>query len=159
VEITGNPDNAGTMETICYTNTTMFGSGAGNGPWLLADLEAGTYPSDKAADKSIPSITVPAFAAFFLNGFSNNHYALKWGDAQKGTLTTQWDGKRPPNPNAKNTYSPMLKQGAIILGGGGDGSMFGKGTFFEGAITSGCSDDKTVDDAIQASIVAAGFGK
>jgi len=33
------------------------------------------------------------------------------------------------------------------------------GIFFEGAITVGCPDDKAVDDAIQANIVAASYGK
>jgi non-reducing end alpha-L-arabinofuranosidase len=51
----------------------------------------------------------------------------------------------------------MHKQGSIILGSGGDGSFLGKGVFFEGAITAGVSEDKTVDDAIQANVVAAGY--
>jgi hypothetical protein len=50
----------------------------------------------------------------------------------------------------------MKKQGAIILGTGGDGSNNAKGTFFEGAITSGNPPDAT-DDAIQAIIVAAQY--
>ena len=52
----------------------------------------------------------------------------------------------------------MKKQGAIVLGTGGDGSNYGAGTFFEGAITSGNPPDAT-DDAVQANIVAAGYGK
>lgn len=55
-------------------------------------------------------------------------------------------------------YSPMKKRGAIILGTGGDGSNYGQGTFFEGAITSGNPSDAT-DDAVQANIVAAGYGR
>jgi hypothetical protein len=53
----------------------------------------------------------------------------------------------------------MKKEGAIVLGTGGDGSFLGSGVFFEGAITIGCPDDKAVDDAIQVNIVAAGYGK
>jgi hypothetical protein len=53
----------------------------------------------------------------------------------------------------------MKKQGAIVLGAGGDGSFYSQGIFFEGAITIGCPDDKAVDDAIQANVVAAGYGK
>ena len=45
------------------------------------------------------------------------------------------------------------------VGTGGDGSFYSTGVFFEGAITSGCADGNTVDDAIQANIVAAGYGK
>ena len=56
-------------------------------------------------------------------------------------------------------YSPMEKQGAIVLGSGGDGSTWSAGSFFEGAMTIGCPDDNSVDDAIQANIVAAGYGR
>jgi hypothetical protein len=63
-----------------------------------------------------------------------------------------WDGVRP-SPG----YSPKKLEGAIILGTGGDGSNGGTGTFFEGAMTSGNPPD-SVDDLIQANIVAAGYG-
>ncbi|MEP7049831.1 MAG: arabinofuranosidase catalytic domain-containing protein [Pseudomonadota bacterium] len=153
VSTTGLADGEGTMETIFYSKFTGFGHGAGSGPWLMADLEFGVYPSDMANDSSIPSLSIPKFATLLLNGFSGNRYALKAGDAQTGALKTTWDGKRP------NKYSPMKKGGAIVLGTGGDGSFLGAGVFFEGAITMGCPDDKAVDDAIQASVVAAGYGK
>jgi hypothetical protein len=87
-----------------------------------------------------------------LKGPSGNHFTLKAGDGQSGALTTKWDGKRPPNG-----YSPMKKEGAIILGTGGDGSSSNDGTFFEGAMTSGNPSDAT-DEAVQANIVAAGYG-
>ena len=41
---------------------------------------------------------------------------------------------------------------------GGDNSNSAIGTFFEGAMASGFTSDAT-DDAIQADIVAAGYGK
>jgi hypothetical protein len=63
------------------------------------------------------------------------------------------DGPRP-----SKAYSPMKKPGAIILGLGGDTSPGGVGTFYEGALTKGYSTD-VADDAVQANIVAAGFGK
>jgi hypothetical protein len=47
---------------------------------------------------------------------------------------------------------------AIILGIGGDNSNSAIGTFYEGVITSGYSTD-AADDAVQANIVAAGYGK
>ena len=52
----------------------------------------------------------------------------------------------------------MKKQGAIVLGVGGDNSDAAIGSFFDGAIASGYSTDAT-DDAVQANIVAAGYGK
>jgi hypothetical protein len=92
-----------------------------------------------------------SFATGILKGPSGNHFALKVGNAQMGVLAVAWDGNRPSG------YSPMRKQGAIILGTGGDGSSGGTGTFYEGAITSG-SPSETVDDAVQANIVAARYG-
>jgi hypothetical protein len=77
---------------------------------------------------------------------------IKAGDAQSGKLQVKWDGARPPG------YSPQKKQGAIILATGGDGSNAGTGIWFEGAITNGLPTDAT-DDAVQANIVAAGYGK
>ena len=52
----------------------------------------------------------------------------------------------------------MKKQGAIILGIGGDNSCSAIGTFYEGAMTASYTSDAT-DDAVQANIVAAGYGK
>merc|ERR1711957_400715 len=79
-----------------------------------------------------------------------NKFGLKGGDAQAGSLKTLYDGVRPGG------YTTMRKQGAIILGIGGDNSNRAVGTFFEGAIVSGYTADAT-DDAVQANIVAAGY--
>ena len=101
-----------------------------------------------------PSNTSVSFAyvTAMLKGPSGNKMGLKAGDAQSGALMVKWNGARPPG------YSPMKKQGAIVLGTGGDGSNYGQGTFFEGAITNGNPPDAT-DDAVQTNIVAAGYGK
>jgi non-reducing end alpha-L-arabinofuranosidase len=50
----------------------------------------------------------------------------------------------------------MKKQGAILLGIGGDNSVTGAGTFFEGVLTSGYPTN-AVEDAVQANITAAGY--
>ena len=73
--------------------------------------------------------------------------------SQSGKLETKWNGKRPPGG-----FAPKKLEGSIVLGTGGDGSDYGKGTFFEGAMTSGNPPDAT-DDLVQANIVAAGYGK
>jgi hypothetical protein len=152
-ETTGNADGAGTMETIYWGANKQFGQGAGNGPWLMSDLEAGVFASDQKVSNDATPMVYPAFVTLMMKGFSGNRFGLKAGDAQTGTLVNRWDGKRPAG------YSPMKKQGAIVLGIGGDGSPSGAGTWFEGAITFGCPDDPAVDEAIQANIVAAGYGK
>ena len=53
--------------------------------------------------------------------------------------------------------NPMHKQGAIILGTGGDNSDGAQGTFYEGVMISGYPSAAT-DNAVQANIVAAGYG-
>ena len=55
------------------------------------------------------------------------------------------------------TYvEPMRKQGAIILGTGGDNSNGAEGNFYEGIMATGVTSSAT-DDAIQANIVAVGY--
>ena len=82
-------------------------------------------------------------------------FALKGANAQSGNLSTRYDGKLP------NGYNPMKKQGAIVLGSGGDCCATNRnlslGTFYEGAIVSGYPTD-AIDDSIQGSIVSAGYG-
>jgi hypothetical protein len=56
-----------------------------------------------------------------------------------------------------DTYQPMRKRGAIILGTGGDNSNLGVGTFYEGFMASGVTADAT-DAAIQENIVAVVIG-
>ncbi len=52
----------------------------------------------------------------------------------------------------------MKKEGAIILGIGGDSSHGAAGTFYKGVMTSGYPSDAT-DNAVQANITATGRGK
>src|SRR6202040_3800958 len=83
-----------------------------------------------------------------------HHWASLGGDAQKGALSVMFDGMRV-NP----TYDPMRKQGAILLGNGGDNSDGSQGTFYEGAMTAtGTFPSNATDQVVQANIVAAGYG-
>jgi hypothetical protein len=50
----------------------------------------------------------------------------------------------------------MKKEGAIILGIGGDNSISAQGTFYEGVMTSGYPSDAT-ENSVQANIVAAKY--
>lgn len=94
-------------------------------------------------------------------------FALKGGDATQGTWQTMYDGVRPikgvSNPNDchwhgfNGTYQPMRKQGAIILGTGGDNSNGAVGNFYEGFMATGVTSAET-DNKIQANFVAVGYG-
>jgi hypothetical protein len=81
-------------------------------------------------------------------------FAIKAGNANSGTLKTMYEGDRP----SMSGYNPMKKQGAIILGIGGDNSNGSQGTFYEGCMTSGYASSAT-DEAVQANIIAAGYGR
>ena len=81
-----------------------------------------------------------------------NHWTIKAGNAQSGDLAKVFDGQRP-----STRYNPMRKEGAIILGIAGDNSNAGQGNFFEGIMTAHYSSD-VADNAVQANIVAAGYG-
>jgi hypothetical protein len=151
-ETSGKDDGNATMECLYWGNSTQWTRGGGNGPWMAADLENGMFEGDSTNAPSNTSITGWSWVVGMLKGPSGNAMVIKAGNAQSGALETKWNGKRPAG------YSPMKKQGAIILGTGGDGSNNAKGTFYEGAITIGNPPD-TTDDAVQANIVAAGYGK
>lgn len=171
-EIDGIDEGNGTMEAIYWGADTQFGqSGGGSGPWVGADLENGLYYGYENGSAKVPtntSVTGFPYVTAMLKGLSakdcpagltsSGCFALKAGNATSGNIAYKWNattssyGARPPG------YSPQKKQGAIILGTGGDGSNSGVGIWFEGAMTTGAPADAT-DDAVQANIVAAGYGK
>jgi hypothetical protein len=149
---TNSMDNGpGTMEAVYFGSSTQWGKGSGTGPWVMADLEDGVYGGQSKDASPTNTSLIADYVTAMLKGRPGG-FALKGGSAQSGALKTMYDGRRPDNG-----YDPMRKEGAIILGIGGDNSNTGDGTFFEGCMTSGYPTD-AVDDAVQANIVAAGYG-
>ncbi len=152
-----NLDNGnGTMEAIYFGNCTNWGKGTGTGPWVMADLENGLFAGKDFGPTSTNTPLTSAYVTAMVIGNSGS-FAIKGGNSQSGTLTTNlttmYSGARPASG-----YNPMKKEGAIILGIGGDNSNAAQGNFFEGCMTSGASSDAT-DAAVQANIVAAGYGR
>ena len=92
-----------------------------------------------------------------------HHWRTMGGDAQNGDLKIMFDGPRIINqkatrPELISSYDPMRKQGAILLGNGGDNSNSSQGTFYEGAMTAaGTFPTEETNQKIQANIVAAGY--
>jgi hypothetical protein len=150
-ETDNHDDGAGTMEAVYFGNSTGWGKGAGSGPWVMADLENGLFAGQSTAANPNNTPITTTYVTAMVKGRSGS-FALKGGNAQADKLTTFYDGNRPSG------YNPMKKQGAIILGIGGDNSNSAQGNFFEGVMTAGASTD-AADDAVQANIVAAGYGK
>jgi non-reducing end alpha-L-arabinofuranosidase len=149
-------DGPGTMDALNFSSITAWGTGAGAGPWILADLEAGLFAMGGAGkNQNVPTMT-NAFVTAVLRNNGTTEWALKGGDATAGSLSTFYKGVLPGG------WSPMKKQGAIVLGSGGDccatNTNASDGTFYEGAIVTGYPSDAT-EVAVQANIVAAGYSK
>jgi hypothetical protein len=140
-----------TMEAIYFGNCTSWGKGEGAGPWVMGDLEEGLFSGKNGGlNAGVKSITADYLTAM-LKGKPHT-MAIKAGNSQSGPLTKVYEGAYP------NGYDPMKKEGAIVLGTGGDNSFAAVGDFFEGAMTAGYASDEA-DDAVAANIVAAGYGR
>ncbi|MEV6638584.1 arabinofuranosidase catalytic domain-containing protein [Amycolatopsis sp. NPDC051371] len=142
----------GTMEAIYFGNIKVWGYGAGPGPWIMSDLENGLYSGVNAGYNANDPTINHRYLTAILKGEAN-HWSIRGGNAQSGGLSTFYNGARP---NVSG-YNPMRKEGAIILGTGGDNSIGSAGTFYEGVMTSGYPSDAT-ENAVQATITAAGYG-
>lgn len=144
---TGN----GHMEAIYYGDNTVWGTGSGSGPWFMADLENGLFSGvSTGQNTNDPSISYRFLTAALKGG--PNLWALRGGNSASGALSTYYSGVRP----SASGYNPMSKEGAIILGIGGDNSVGAQGTFYEGVMTSGYPSDAT-ENSVQANIVAAKY--
>jgi hypothetical protein len=136
-ETDNNDDKYGAMDAM---NLLIDGSGS---PATGLDMEDGV-PGDFKIAAGIQFETVMGWN----NGLTN--FDLYQGNAQMGALSTIGSRALPVQ------YQPMKKQGAIILGIGGDNSNYGPGHFFEGAMTTGTPSDASMN-AVQANIVAAAY--
>jgi hypothetical protein len=153
-ETTRRADGAGAMDAINFSTSCWFGGCSGTGPWVQADLEYGLYPGGSTAWNPNQRAFTNRFVTALLKNNGTSRFAIKGADAQSGALITLYDGALPSG------YSPMKKQGAIILGSGGDccidNTNLSVGTFYEGAIVSGYPSDAT-DNAVQAAVTAAAY--
>jgi len=124
----------------------------------MADLEYGVFAQNNTSKNQQDPSQTSTYVTAVLKNDGTKEFALRGGDAASGSLGTYYKGALPGG------WSPMKKQGAIVLGSGGDcckpsgGANQSDGTFYEGCIVSGYPTDAT-EDAVQANIVAAGYGK
>ena len=147
---TSSTDNGeGAVEAVYFGNCTIWGKGAGNGPWVMGDLENGLWAGDSILYENNTSVNYSYVTAMVKGDKAgSNHWTIKAGNAQSGGLSAMFDGQRP-----NSRYVPMRKEGAIILGTAGDNSNQALGNFFEGIMTAQYSSD-AADNAVQASIVS-----
>ena len=158
-EIDSRDDGDGTMETTYFGNANAWYYGQAPGPWIMTDQENNLVGGVNASpnDKYLPNL--PSIAWRFVTATADgepHHWRSMGGDAQNGDLAVMFDGTRIIND--RNSYDPMRKQGAILLGNGGDNSNASQGTFYEGAMTApGTFPTKETNQKIQDNIVAARY--
>ena len=152
-ETDNRADGKGAMEAVYWGNISApaWSRGTGQGPWVMADMEAGVWAGNQVP-VSPNNIPVAADYVTAMVKGKSGVFGLKGGDANAPELRTMYEGPRPPG------YTPMRKQGAIVLGVGGDNSDAAVGSFFEGVLTQGYSTD-AADDAVQRNIAQAGYGR
>ncbi|VDB96635.1 unnamed protein product [Peniophora sp. CBMAI 1063] len=148
-ETSATDTGAGHMEAIYYGTSSAWGSGNGNGPWIMADQENNLFSGGTAGKNTADPTITYRFVTAIVKGEAN-HWALRGGNAASGSLSTYYSGTRASG------YNPMKKEGAIILGIGGDNSVSAQGTFYEGVMTTGYPSDDT-EASVQANVVAAKY--
>jgi hypothetical protein len=145
----------GTMESVYFGTSSGWGSGAGKGPWIMSDMEAGLFSGYNARVNEGDPTMDHRFVTGMMGGGGRNFWNLRGGDAQRGPVTTFYSGVRPGS-RENSAYYPMHKKGAIQMGNGGDNGNGSAGTFYEGVMVSG-HPSEAVTDAVQANIVAAKY--
>src|ERR1041385_8157564 len=154
-EIDSRDDDNGTMETTYYGNATPWYHGVPPGPWVMTDQENNLVgcvnPDGTKFCANLPTVTW-RFVTAIAKG-EPHHWTSLGGDAQQGALKVMFDG-----PRVNATYDPMRKQGAILLGNGGDNSVGSQGTFYEGAMTAAVTfPTEATDQLVQANVVSAKY--
>ena len=154
MERNSRDNGEGTMEAVYFGNCTIWNKGAGDGPWVMGDLENGLWAGDSSPyDNNMPITSWP-YVTGLVKGESagpshpDGHWTIKEGNATSGALITPFDGKRP-----SARYNPMRKEGAIGLGTGGDNSNGAQGNFFEGVMTATYSSNEA-DEAVHANVIS-----
>ena len=158
-ETDSRDDGDGTMETTYFGNSRGWYYGEGDGPWIMTDQENNLVgcvnpdPNDKYC-RGLDSVSW-RFVTAMADG-EPHHWRSMGGNAQEGSLKIYYDGGRIQNP--RSSYDPMRKQGAILLGNGGDNSNGSAGTFYEAAMTAaGTFPTEALNQEIQANVVAARY--
>jgi non-reducing end alpha-L-arabinofuranosidase len=157
-------DGPGTMTALYFGDATDWTRGAGNGPWVMLDMENGVFAGggsiaildagQASVNANAPSLKYPS--PNIITGLAKTDgktsFEIKYGNASTGKLSVAWNGSLPTNKNP-TTYIPLKQQGGISLGEGGDGSAMGTGAFSEGVIIAAQTSDAT-DDAIQENLTS-----
>ena len=150
------------FQTVLQTRGYFKGTVNGDfGTDTIAAIDSLAAGKDANADQNAQNNTnknqndpsqTSTFVTAVLKNNGTTEFTLRGGDATTGALSTYYKGVLPAG------WSPMKKQGSIILGIGGDNSSGDGGRWYEGVMASGAASMATIN-AIQANVVAAKYGK
>jgi hypothetical protein len=159
--VSPDPKRYGVMNTLFF-GVAYWGRGAGNGPWMMADYEAGVWAGGtRAGDpgwgalegEHPPNPNNPSLRVKYALGFLKtdmNNWSLRMADSATATaVTTAYAGGLPKQMN---------NEGAIVIGVGGDNSNNSWGTFYEGAVLAGFPSD-AAELAVLQNIKAIRYGQ
>lgn len=109
---TNNHDTGnGHMEAIYFGTNKVWGTGSGNGPWVMADLENGLFSGQSTGQNTADPTQTSRFVTAVVKGEPGT-WAIRGGNSASGALSTYYSGARP----TVSGYNPMHKEGAILLG-------------------------------------------
>src|SRR3954468_14035738 len=95
--VAGNP----AMDAPHFRLMMTWGQGAGNGPWMMADLEGGVYAQNNQGTNPNDLPQTSPFVTAVMKNNGTTEMTLRGGNAASGALTTFYKGALP------NGYSPM----------------------------------------------------
>ena len=125
-------DGAGAMDALNISSITAWGTGAGSGPWVMADLEYGHLRAEQLCEEPKRPEPVERVRHRGAEKQRNDGVHASGRQCASGSLTTYYKGALPAG------WSPMKKQGAMVLGSGGDccatNNNLSDGTFYEGCL-------------------------
>ena len=126
-ETNNTDDGAGTMEAVYFGNWTAQGKGAGNGPWVMADMENGVYAQASFAANATGHPLTSAVCDRHGDWEVRDTLRSRVATHRTGTLSTPYDGVRP------NGYSPMKKRGPSFSASAATTRQPRKETFTKGS--------------------------
>ena len=107
-------DGSGAMDAINFGTSCWFSGRAPDPvPGSRRTSNTGSIP-EEAQPGTRTSLITSKFVTAMLKNNGTTEFAIKGGNAQSGSLTTA------VGRLASHGYNPMKKQGAIVLGSGGD---------------------------------------
>jgi len=166
---TGN----GHMNAIEFGSACWFGGCTGSGPWVEADLENGMYSTNTGPNTASNPGVHDSFVSAWEKNNGTSNFTLKYGNATSGGLTTTYSGALPNGYSPMHEEADILLgtggdnsngasgeffEGAITNGYPSDATEnsvqseltsagFAQTSSPTGAITSGLSSSKCVDDS------------